>query len=66
MGTDFDLFDVRAHTDAPGITAAQHANRLRLRDAMARESFRNYPLEWWHYTLAPEPTPSTLYDVSVQ
>lgn len=66
MGTDFDFFDVRAHTDAPGITAAQHANRLRLREAMAREGFRNYPLEWWHYTLAPEPTPPTLYDVPVQ
>jgi len=66
MGTDFDFFDVRAHTDAPGITAAQHANRLLLREAMAREGFRNYPLEWWHYTLAPEPTPSTLYDVPVQ
>ncbi len=66
MGTDFDFFDVRAHTDAPGIGAAQRANRLRLRDAMAREGFRNYPLEWWHYTLAPEPTPHTLYDVPVQ
>jgi len=66
MGTDFDFFDVRAHTDAPGIGAAQLANRLRLRDAMAREGFRNYPLEWWHYTLAPEPTPHTFYDVPVQ
>ena len=66
MGTDFDFFDVRAHTDVPGITAAQRANRLLLRDAMAREGFRNYPLEWWHYTLVPEPTPHTLYDVLVQ
>jgi D-alanyl-D-alanine dipeptidase len=66
MGTDFDFFDVRAHTEAPGITAAQHANRALLRDAMAREGFRNYPLEWWHYTLTPEPTPHTLYDVPVQ
>ncbi len=66
MGTDFDFFDARAHTDAPGITAAQHANRLLLRDAMAREGFRNYPLEWWHYTLSPEPTPHTIYDVPVQ
>ncbi len=66
MGTDFDFFDVRAHTDAPGITAQQRANRLLLRDAMQREGFRNYPMEWWHYTLAPEPTPHTLYDVPVQ
>ena len=66
MGTDFDFFDPRAHTDSPGITPAQHANRLRLRDAMAAEGFANYPLEWWHYTLAPEPTPGMLYDVPVQ
>ena len=66
MGTDFDFFDPRAHTDSPGVTSAQHANRLRLREAMAAQGFRNYPLEWWHYTLAPEPAPQTLYDVPVQ
>jgi D-alanyl-D-alanine dipeptidase len=66
MGTDFDFFGTRAHTDAADVTAQQHANRLLLRDAMAREGFRNYPLEWWHYTLEPEPTPHTLYDVPVQ
>ena len=66
MGTDFDFFDLRAHTDAPDVTAAQHANRLRLRTAMEREGFRNYPLEWWHYTASPEPTPHTIYDVPVQ
>ena len=66
MGTGFDWFGVRAHTDAPGISAAQLANRHRLRAAMEREGFQNYPLEWWHYTLTPEPTPHTLYDVPVQ
>lgn len=66
MGTDFDFFDVRAHTDTPDVTAQQHANRLLLRDAMQREGFRNYPMEWWHYTLTPEPAPHTLYDVPVQ
>jgi D-alanyl-D-alanine dipeptidase len=66
MGTGFDWFGVRAHTDAPGISAAQLANRHRLRAAMEREGFRNYTLEWWHYTLTPEPAPHTLYDVPVQ
>lgn len=66
MGTDFDFFDPRAHTDSPDVTPGQHANRLRLRDAMAAQGFRNYPLEWWHYTLVPEPTPRMLYDVPVQ
>jgi D-alanyl-D-alanine dipeptidase len=66
MGTDFDFFDPRAHTDSPEVTEAQRDNRLRLRDAMAAGGFANYPLEWWHYTLAPEPTPRMLYDVPVQ
>jgi len=66
MGTGFDWFGVRAHTDAPGISAEQHANRLLLRTAMEREGFQNYTLEWWHYTLTPEPTPHMLYDVPVQ
>jgi D-alanyl-D-alanine dipeptidase len=66
MGTGFDFFDPRAHTDSADVTSIQRANRLRLRDAMAAQGFRNYPLEWWHYTLAPEPTPHTLYDVPVQ
>ena len=66
MGTGFDFFDPRAHTDSTDVTSIQRANRLRLREAMAAQGFRNYPLEWWHYTLAPEPTPHTLYDVPVQ
>lgn len=66
MGTEFDFFDPRAHTESPDITPVQHANRLRLREAMSAQGFRNYPLEWWHYTLAPEPAPPMLYDVPVQ
>ena len=66
MGTDFDLFDVRANTDSPAITPQQRANRDRLRSAMTQGGFHNYPLEWWHYTLDAEPTPHTQYDVPVQ
>ena len=66
MGTPFDYFDVAAHTDAPGATARQRANRHRLRAAMQQAGFRNYPLEWWHYTLQPEPAPATAYDFPVR
>ena len=66
MGTPFDFFDERAHTDSPRITAQQRANRERLRDAMVRHGFCNYPLEWWHYTLdRGEPQPPLL-DVPVR
>jgi len=66
MGTDFDYFGTLANTDSPEASATQHANRDVLKRAMEREGFRNYAMEWWHYTLNPEPTPDTIYDVPVQ
>lgn len=66
MGTGFDFFDERAHTDAAGANPGQRANRQRLRKAMKRHGFRNYPLEWWHYTLQLEPAPTAAYDVPVK
>jgi D-alanyl-D-alanine dipeptidase len=66
MGTGFDLFDPRANTDSPDITAEQRANRQRLLDAMQKRGFANYPMEWWHFTFRPEPTPTTAYDVPVR
>jgi D-alanyl-D-alanine dipeptidase len=65
MGTDFDFFGTRANTDSPEATATQRANRHLLRDAMAAQGFRNYPMEWWHYAFQPEPAPGVLYDVPV-
>lgn len=62
MGTGFDFFDIAANTDSPQATATQRANRLRLRAAMQHAGFRNYPLEWWHYTLAPEPAPDRFFN----
>lgn len=66
MGTDFDFFGPRAHTDASEVTVQQYNNRQKLRQAMVRQGFANYPLEWWHYTLSPEPDPHTAYDVPVR
>ena len=66
MGTEFDFFDPRANTDSPQITSVQRDNRRRLRKAMEQQGFRNYPQEWWHYTLKPEPSPQTIHDVPVQ
>lgn len=66
MGTDFDFFGPRAHTDAPDISAEQRRNRQTLLQAMQRQGFANYPQEWWHFTLSPEPDPGTAYDVPVR
>jgi D-alanyl-D-alanine dipeptidase len=66
MGTPFDLFDPRSHTDSPEVAPAQRANRHRLRDAMLQRGFRPYPLEWWHFTLENEPYPDDYFDVPVR
>lgn len=66
MGTSFDFFDARANTDSPQVTPLQRGNRQRLLAAMARHGFSNYPMEWWHYTLKPEPSPMLSFDVPVQ
>lgn len=65
MGTEFDLFDPRANTDSAEATPMQRAHRHLLRNAMERRGFQNYPLEWWHYTLQPEPSPNRAFDVPV-
>lgn len=66
MGTPFDFFDPRANTAHPHLADAQRRNRERLVQAMARHGFRNYPMEWWHYTFRPEPSPKTAYDVPIR
>jgi zinc D-Ala-D-Ala dipeptidase len=52
MGTGYDCFDPRSHTAATGLSGAQARWRQTLVEAMAREGFRNYHKEWWHFTLA--------------
>lgn len=66
MGTPFDFFDPRANTDHPGLAPAQRVNRARLREAMERHGFANYPMEWWHYTFRLEPEPAVHHDVPIR
>ena len=51
MGGRHDLLDVSSATVYAGLTKEQQANRLLLRDTMARAGMRNYSKEWWHYFL---------------
>jgi zinc D-Ala-D-Ala dipeptidase len=66
MGTAYDFFDPRSHTDAPGTSPDARRKRDLLRDALASAGFVNLPEEWWHYTLANEPYPETTFDVPVR
>jgi D-alanyl-D-alanine dipeptidase len=48
MGTPYDMFGVAAHTkNARGLIAQ---NREKLKTAMERQGFVNYPNEWWHFS----------------
>ena len=51
MGTGYDCSDVKSHTAAPSITAAQRKWRNVLVAAMSRQGFVNYSKEWWHFSL---------------
>jgi D-alanyl-D-alanine dipeptidase len=65
MGTSFDCFDTKANTAAPGLSAEERANRDRLVEAMRGHGFKNYAMEWWHFTLANEPYPDTIFDFPI-
>jgi zinc D-Ala-D-Ala dipeptidase len=50
FGTSFDFFGPASSTAAGG-DAVVRANRLLLKSVMEKHGFRNYPGEWWHFSL---------------
>jgi D-alanyl-D-alanine dipeptidase len=52
MPSGYDEFTERAFPDYAGGTAAERANRARLRRAMEAEGFTVYEAEWWHFDFA--------------
>jgi zinc D-Ala-D-Ala dipeptidase len=62
MGTGFDCFDPLSHTANPAVGPVAARNRLLLRTLMEKHGFRNYAMEWWHFTLRNEPFPDTYFD----
>lgn len=66
MGTGFDYFGKKAWPDDKTVTAAQHDNRMVLRDVMLKHGFVPYEWEWWHFRLATEPFPDTYFNFPVQ
>ncbi|MDC0325644.1 M15 family metallopeptidase [bacterium] len=65
MGTPFDFFGEEAGTTFKGVTSQQRANRLLLKSVMEKYGFKNYPVEWWHFTLKNEPYPDTYFNFSI-
>jgi D-alanyl-D-alanine dipeptidase len=65
MGTPYDFFDPRSHTESPEVSERQLTNRFLLREAMEAGGFQNYAAEWWHYTLRDEPYPDAYFNIPV-
>ena len=65
MGSPFDLFSEVSHPDYKGVTQEQYENRMLLQRAMVRNGFEPIDCEWWHFTLADEPYPTTYFDFPV-
>lgn len=66
MGSVYDFFGVESWVNFDGITVKQKANRLLLQEVMAKYGFKNYPKEWWHFTLKNEPFPNTYFDFPIE
>ncbi|WP_111683759.1 M15 family metallopeptidase [Winogradskyella tangerina] len=66
MGSPFDFFGVQSWVDHDAITDEQKKNRQLLQRVMLKHNFRNYPKEWWHFTLRWEPFPDTYFDFEVE
>ena len=65
MGTEFDFFDPKSHTQSTDIALHAQQNRQLLLQIMTQCGFENLPQEWWHYTLSNEPYPDTYFDFAI-
>ena len=66
MGGTFDWFGEESHPDFQGVTEAQLANRMLLREIMLAHGFKPLAEEWWHFMLKDEPYPDTYFDFPVR
>jgi D-alanyl-D-alanine dipeptidase len=66
MGSAYDFFGVESWVNYENISLLQKKNRQLLQAIMLKHGFRNYPREWWHFTLKDEPFPNTYFDFLVE
>jgi D-alanyl-D-alanine dipeptidase len=65
MGSPFDYFGELSHPDNRDVTDEQFQNRMLLQKVMARNGFKPFECEWWHFTLENEPYPDTYFEFPV-
>jgi zinc D-Ala-D-Ala dipeptidase len=64
MGTGFDCMDPLSRP-AADVGQIAHAHREQLAYLMKKHGFNAIKEEWWHFTLANEPFPSTYFDFPI-
>lgn len=65
FGTPFDCFDPASRTGSGSVSKTAQAYRRDLVALMSKGGFRNYPGEWWHFTLSNEPFPGRSFDFAI-
>lgn len=66
MGSPYDFFGKESWVDYAEISENQKQNRQLLQTVLLKHGFRNYPKEWWHFTLRNEPFPDTYFDFEIK
>jgi len=66
MGSPYDFFGQESWVNYADITKVQKENRQLLQTVMLKHGFRNYPKEWWHFTLRYEPFPKTYFNFPIE
>ena len=66
MGSPYDFFGEESSVNYQNISVQQKRNRFMLQNIMLKYGFRNYPKEWWHFTLRNEPFPETYFDFPIK
>lgn len=66
FGTPFDCFDPASRTGSKAVAVSAQNLRRTLVALMQRGGFRNYPGEWWHFTLQGEPFPGKAFDFTIE
>ena len=66
MGTPYDYFGPQSWIHYMRLTTQQKANRMLLQNIMLKHGFRQYPQEWWHFTLRGEPFKNQYFDFPIE
>lgn len=66
MGSSYDFFGKISWVTYEELTKIQLQNRKLVQEIMLKHGFRNYPKEWWHFTLRGEPFKNQYFDFPVK